>query len=180
MYGIVNKAIHGLVEQKFGKKAWQEIADELKLDNPYFLSSESYPDHITYDLVRITSEKTGCSTSDIMNEFGEYWILNTGMQSYGSLMKAGGADFKEFMTNLPNFHSRVMLIYPKLTPPEFHVTDICSNSLKLHYYSTRQGLVPFVNGLINGIAKMYKTSVNIKIDESNTINHQRAVFTISW
>lgn len=180
MYGIVNKAIQGLITESHGEKIWDEIASELKLESKYFLSNESYPDSLTYDLIAKASEKTGISAADIMHSFGEYWVLNTGMKSYGSLMKAGGKDFGEFITNLPNFHSRVMLIYPKLNPPEFKVSEIQSNSIKLHYFSTREGLAHFVYGLIKGIAKIYETEVDVKMEEQNNKNEYKAQFNINW
>ncbi|MFV8360439.1 heme NO-binding domain-containing protein [Flavobacterium sp. LS1P3] len=34
-----------------------------------------------------------------------------------------------------------MFIYPKLTPPEFKVTDVPENSLNIHYFSKREGFM---------------------------------------
>jgi hypothetical protein len=48
-----------------------------------------------------------------------------------------------------------MLLYPKLTPPEFKVTDIEESSLHLHYFSKREGLQEFFRGLLQGLGKMY-------------------------
>jgi hypothetical protein len=31
-------------------------------------------------------------------------------------VNSGGINLKEFLVNLPVFHNRIMLIYPKLTP----------------------------------------------------------------
>jgi len=41
-----------------------------------------------------------------------------------------------------------MLIYPKLTPPEFKISEVYENRLCLHYFSKRQGLQDFVRELI--------------------------------
>jgi hypothetical protein len=43
-----------------------------------------------------------------------------------------------------------MLIYPKLTPPEFKVSHIETNSIHI-IFSKREGLQEFVRGLLQGL-----------------------------
>ena len=95
-------------------------------------------------------------------------------------MHSGGPDLKEFLINLPNFHSRVMLMYPNITPPEFKITDIKDNSLQVHYYSQREGLKHFVFGLILGLGKMYKVETKIVILESREEGFDHDVFFVEW
>jgi hypothetical protein len=180
MYGIVNKAIEGLVITKFGSEKWAEIKLKSGVTEDAFLSNQSYPDKTTFDLAISASEVLKIDLKDILIEFGEYWVLNTGQENYGSLMKAGGNNLKEFLINLPNFHSRVMLIYPKLTPPEFKITNIESNAVQVHYYSTRNGLTYFMYGLLSGLGKMYKVDVEINILSEKENNGDHDVFKISW
>lgn len=180
MYGIVNKAIHGLVTENFGDEAWQKIKEKsgIKIDN--FLSNEPYDDSVTYSLAGAASEVLEMPLSDVLKAFGEYWILKTGMQNYGSLMEAGGDNLKEFLENLPNFHSRVMLMFPDLQPPEFRVSDVKEKDLKLHYYSHRQGLQDFVIGLVSGLGKMYNTEVDIKLIASRDDGADHETYHIKW
>jgi hypothetical protein len=49
-----------------------------------------------------------------------------------------------------------MLIYPKLTPPEFKVSDISVKRLHLHYFSKGRGQ-DFVRGIIQGLGIVYET-----------------------
>jgi hypothetical protein len=80
-------------------------------------------------------------------------------------MEAGGSNLKEFLLNLPEFHNRIILMYPRLTPPEFRVSHIEEQSVHLHYYSKRTGLKDFVRGLLLGLGKMYNTPVTIDLLE---------------
>lgn len=162
MYGIVNQAIQGLVVEEFGKEKWELIKQRSGLDYDYFVSNESYDDNITYELVGSASEILDISPEEVLRAFGEYWILRTGYERYGDLMKAGGSSFYEFISNLPNFHGRVMLIYPNLSPPEFLTEQISETEIYLHYYSSRSGLTEFVVGLINGLAKMFNEEIKVK------------------
>ena len=117
MHGIVNKAIQGLVTENYGLEAWNRIKTKSKVKEDSFISSEPYPDGITFSLAQSASEELGITVDQVLQAFGEYWILKTGMEHYGPLMKSGGSNFQEFLVNLPNFHSRVMLIFPNVTPP---------------------------------------------------------------
>jgi hypothetical protein len=180
MYGIVNKAIQGLVTDNYGLETWNKIKEKSKVEADYFLNNESYPDETTFNLANSASEYLNIDIKDVFIAFGEYWILKTGQESYGSLMKAGGNNLKEFIINLPNFHSRVMLIYPNLTPPEFKITDIEEFSVTVHYISSREGLQFFMYGLLQGLGKLFKTNINIEIIASKLDGAKHDVFKISW
>jgi hypothetical protein len=180
MYGIVNKAIQGLITENFGEEVWQNVKEESGVNHDIVFSNESYPDEETFKLAEAASKVLKKDINDIFIAFGEYWVLKTGPQSYGSLMQAGGSTFKEFMVNLPNFHNRVILIYPKLQMPEFLMTDVTDNSLVCHYYSSRQGLKYFVLGLLQGLGKMFNTELKIKIINSREEGHDHDVYEVVW
>jgi len=180
MYGLVNKGIQGLITDNYGVDIWEKVKEKSNVSTDLFLSNEPYPDEITYDLAHDAAEVLNISLNEVLINFGEYWVINTGQKSYGSLMQAGGSGLKEFLINLPNFHSRVMLIYPKLTPPEFNVTDINERSLTIHYYSNRQGLKYFVYGLISGLGKMYDQPVKIEIINSRDNGSDHEEFRVEW
>ena len=180
MYGIVNKAIQELVELQFGEETWQRIHARSRIKEEYFISNEPYDDDITYKLATAVADETGLSLNDVLIAFGEFWVLHTGKVKYGSLMKAGGDSLKEFLVNLPNFHSRVMMFYPKLTPPEFRISDIEERSLNVHYFSARTGLQEFVRGLLQGLGKLYETPVDIKLLDTRDNGSDHEIFNVTW
>ena len=179
MYGIVNKAIKELVSQ-FGLDKWEAVKEKSGVDSDIFLSNQPYDDAITYQMAQAASEVLGISLHDVLVAFGEYWILQTGRKEYGSLMEAGGDSLKEFLINLPNFHSRVMLMFPKLIPPEFRVSDISDQGMRIHYYSERDGLQPFMIGLLQGLGKMYETEVEVAHLEELSAQTDHDIFSIQW
>lgn len=180
MYGIVNKAIEDLITTNYGRDTWQSIKKRCDVDIDYFISTEPYDDDITYKLAAAAAEELNITVNQVLFSFGEWWILKTSKEKYGSLIESGGNHFREFMINLPSFHNRVMLIYPKLTPPEFKISDLEDNRLKLHYHSSRKGLTEFVHGLISGIGKLYETPVSIQLLESKSETKTHDIFEISW
>lgn len=180
MYGIVNKAIEELVKVNYGEEKWQAVKNRSGIDVAYFLSSEPYDDSITYKLAAAVSEEMNITVDQVLEAFGEWWILRTGKEKYGGLMAAGGNSLREFLINLPLFHNRIMLIYPKLTPPEFRISHVEENSLHIHYYSKRLGLQEFVRGLLQGLGKMYDTPVTIQLIESRDSGNDHEIFKVSF
>jgi hypothetical protein len=180
MYGIVNKAIEDLVKENFGEEKWDAVKERSGVDIDFFLSNEPYDDDITYKLAGAVSEEMQMPVSDVLQAFGEWWVLRTGKEKYGGLMEAGGSGLKEFLINLPVFHNRVMLIYPKLTPPEFKVSNAEENSIHVHYFSKRVGLQDFVRGLLSGLGKMYNTPTQIELLQSRDDGSDHEIFKVSW
>ncbi|MEL1240887.1 heme NO-binding domain-containing protein [Flavobacterium flavipallidum] len=180
MYGVVNKSIEDLIITNFGKEKWENIKSRSGIDVDFFISSEAYDDSITFKLAQAAAEEMQMSIEEVLVAFGEWWIVKTTSEKYPGLMSAGGVNLKEFLLNLPVFHNRVMLIYPKLTPPEFKLSHIEENSVHLHYYSARQGLQEFVRGLLQGIGKLYNTPVGIELLENRQQGNTHDVFKINW
>ena len=180
MYGIVNKAIQVLLTENYGLESWEEIKKRSGVSVEAILSNEPYPDRTTFDLAIATSEYLKIDLKDLLISFGEYWVIKTGQESYRSLMKAGGDNLKEFLINLPNFHSRLMLIYPNLTPPEFKISNIENAALYVHYFSIRNGLHYFMFGLLQGLGKLYKKPTEISIIESKSDGADHDVFCVKW
>ena len=180
MYGIVNKAIEDLVKENFGEDKWDAIKLRSGVDVDFFISSEPYDDDITYKLAGAVSEEMKISICDVLFVFGEWWVLRTATEKYGGLMQAGGDNLRQFLVNLPLFHNRVMLIYPKLTPPEFKVSHIEEKSIHIHYHSKREGLQDFVKGILSGLGKMYQTPVTLELLQTRNEGASHEVFKVSW
>jgi len=180
MYGMVNKAVEEMVVMHHGEAVWEQIKAKAGVDVEVFMSNEGYPDEVTYNLVAAASEVLHVSADRILHGFGEHWVLHTAQEGYGGLMKAAGKSLPEFLRNLPNFHSRVSMIFPKLQPPRFQCSDISDASLKLHYYSHRQGLAPFVVGLMHGLGKMFGTPLTVSLVESRANGADHDVFDVTW
>jgi len=180
MYGIVNKAIESLVIENFGEEKWEIIKETSGVEVDFFISNEPYDDDITYKLAGAIALEMKIPLNEVLIAFGEYWIMKTGKEKYGNLMSAGGSDLKTFLKNLPVFHNRIMLMYPKLTPPEFKVSDDKERSINVHYFSKREGLKDFVHGLLLGLGKLYQTPIKLELlcDRDNGDEHE--VFKVSW
>jgi hypothetical protein len=180
MYGIVNKAIEELVIANFGEDKWELIKQKSDIDIDYFISTEPYDDSITYKLAQTISSEMKMDVSEVLIKFGEWWILKTGKEKYGSLLSTGGKSLREFLLHLPDFHTRVMLIYPKLTPPEFQTIVVSENEVEIHYHSKRIGLQEFVRGLLQGLSKLYEIKTDITLIQDRTSGASHEIFLVKW
>ncbi len=180
MYGMVNKALEEMVCEAHGEAIWEEIKLKAGVDVDVFLSHEAYPDEMTYQLVGAASDVLNAPAADLLEAFGGHWVLKTAVQGYGYLMAAAGSNLKEFLLYLPNFHTRVSLMFPHLNPPRFLCTDVTDTSLNLHYYSDRQGLAPFVIGLVKGLAQYFKTQVAVRQTAFRGTDADHEIFEVNW
>lgn len=180
MYGIINKAIEDLVTEKYGTEEWEAVKEKSKVEVDFFISNETYDDAITFDLVRATAQVLGMSMDQVLFALGEWWVLRTLSEKYGDLMEAGGKDLKSFLLNLPMVYNRILLMYPKLTPPEFKISDVSEKSILVHYHSQRVGLRELVRGALSGLAKKFQAPVQIDFVQAHPEGNKHDVFKISW
>lgn len=180
MYGIVTKAIGDLIVSHHGAAQWEAVQERAGVEADFLIGNEPYPDEFAYRLVGAAAETLGCPVDEFLVRFGEFWVLKTGMESYGALLKSGGASLQDFLIKLPNFHTRVALLYPHLRPPEFSCTDVSDHSLRLHYFTERPGLTSFMVGLLQGLSKLYETPVMITLLASRAAGDSHDVFEVSW
>ena len=180
MYGMVTKAIGEMVIDRFGEDAWDEVKRKADVDVDVFISNDGYPDEMTYRLVGAASERLNMPVEDILIEFGRHWILNTAMEGYGPMIRAGGQTLPEFLEQLPNFHTRLSMILPHLSPPRFVCTDITEHSLNLHYHTHRPGFTPFVLGIMQGLSTLYATPLDVTLISSKVEGADHDIFHIAW
>lgn len=179
MYGIVNKAIEELVCTQQGSDTWARIKQRSGVATDFFISDAPYPDAVTYQLAQATAEELQQPLAEVLRQFGHFWVMHTGKQKYGALMEAGGANLRDFLLALPQFHNRILLMFPQLRPPEFVVHETAAGSLLVHYYSERQGLEPFVQGLLEGLALLFKTQATVEQQQCRTHTNEAAIFVVT-
>ncbi len=162
MYGLVNRAIEELVIERAGRPLWEAVKRKADVRLSGFVSMESYPDSLTYDLVSAASEVLGASPEEILHDFGRHWILFTARSAYGGLFQMAGDSLADFLSNLDAMHSRLATTMPELVPPSFTTIVESENVYRVRYESTREGLAPMVVGLLSGLGELFETPVEVE------------------
>lgn len=178
MYGLVNKGLEDWVCSTFGDPTWQEIRAKAGVSDPAFVAMRAYPDDVTVRLLHATGEILGRPIADIMERFGEHWTLYTAKEGYGDYLRLAGSNFADVLKNLDNLHARVALSFPSLSPPSFHSEDLGEGIHRVHYHSSREGLAPFVIGLLKGLATLYGTSADVRHVKAKANGHDHDEFLV--
>lgn len=161
MYGMVNQAVEDLAVRLGGPELWATIVERAGLGRLVFVAMDTYDDDVTYRLVAAASEVLDLSPEEVLEAFGEHWILYTGLQGYGPLLQAMGSTLPQFLGNLDSMHSRIALSMPALRPPSFACEEIDDGSILVRYWSERPGLAPMVTGLLKGLGGRFDLDVTV-------------------
>ncbi len=177
MYGLVNSALQSMIKDKFGEDQWQEVLNESGVPDDSFLTMRSYDDSVTYDLAGAASTVLGAPLDACLEMFGEYWVLETAVKAYGPLMDATGTDLVGFLHNLNALHDRITGTFLNYVPPEFRVESLEDGRHRIHYISTREGLTPFVVGLLKGLALHFDTDIDLhSVDPQQVTSGTHTIF----
>ena len=179
MYGMVNKAVKGFVLKNFDEATWTRIHTKANVDSD-FVAMESYDDDVTYNLVGSANSELGLEVYDILYGFGLIWVSDIATVSYRDLMDKSGVNFTDFVKNLDHLHERIKTTFPNYSPPSFRVVTLSPEKLQVDYYSHREGLLPFVEGLFQGLALHFdeKISISHLDDDSHPMPCKRIIVDI--
>ena len=162
MYGLLNRAIEELVTERAGRPIWEAVKRKAGVTVPCFVSLESYPDALTYDLVAAASEVLGEPTDAILRAFGRHWVLSTARGEFGPLFELAGSSFEAFLGHLDALHSHLVTSMPELVPPSFTLFWEREGVARLRYESSREGLAPMLVGLVEGLAELFEIDVRVE------------------
>ncbi|HIE66191.1 MAG: heme NO-binding domain-containing protein [Nitrospira sp.] len=161
MYGMVNKAIREMVIQKHGEDTWRKTYE--KVGSPAdFDSFARYKDSITYELVGAIADVLEEPADKVLHKLGIFWVMDVALVHYRDLMESSGTDFVDFLRGLDHMHSRIKVTFPAFSPPSFRCIVLREGVCELDYYSDRKGLLPFVKGLLEGLAIHFKQEIQVR------------------
>ena len=164
MYGLLNQAVQAYVVSRHGDTMWTCVAEEVCPEDVPFLALELYPDGVTFSLVAALAAATGESADAMLADISKFFAGYFATRGYDDLMRATGGSFAQFVRNIDLLHTQVSTMFPDLKVPSFRVTDESGMSLRLHYYSSREGLAPMVVGLLQGVAARFGQELQISHD----------------
>ncbi len=179
MYGLANKILQDMIVAQYGGDQWERISEKSDVDEAFFVQMNNYPDALTYQIVGAASEVLDAAPEEILHQFGEYWI-EIAEQRYEEMVDFAGKDLVTILDSVNGIHVRAALIFEDMKPPSFECTDVTEDSFRLHYDSAREGLAPFVNGLLVGLSKRLNTPVDIAHDRNRADGAPHDEFLVKY
>ena len=178
MYGLVNKAIQDFVTREHGVDAWDRIRTAAEVNVVEFVSMCPYPDGLTYRLVGAAAKELGTSGDAVLEALGEHWIRFSAEEGYGELLHMWGTDLETFLGHMNDLHARISMVFPDLRPPRIRCGRSDEGRLLVHYESEREGLAPFVRGLLRGLGKRFEQPVQVERDAGRSADAGHDVFCL--
>jgi guanylate cyclase soluble subunit beta len=146
-----------------GSDAWERIENRVDIGPEHLVSAQVYDDELTVALLAMAAEQLGSSVSDCLKAFGRYWIRFAERGSYGAMMDFTGRDIATFIGNLDRMHQAVQAAMPEARVPSFRLVEQSPECLKVQYRSEREGLEPFVIGLLEGLLDRFETAGSVEM-----------------
>lgn len=180
MYGIVNQSMAELIYQSFGKEKWDTIRQASGVEFDFFRKDQTFDDFISFELIETASSVLKIPKRELLKTFGFHWIQVSARKKYGDLFLSYGNTFRDFVLNLPNLNSGMLLVYPRLNPPEFLIETNSDTQLLLHCYHKRGGSTDFIIGVLQGIGVLFDTTIELKFlsSEKQTVWHDQVLIDI--
>jgi hypothetical protein len=162
MYGLINNAVKDCIAANYGPNVWGSILQQAGYSDMMFSNMESYPDEVTYNLVGAASTVLEVDAADLLKVFGRFWVMSTARNHYKKTLDFAGSDLVTFLQNLDRMHDQVAATFKNLRQPSFTTEILEDGSLHVHYESFRDGLAPFVVGLLEGLAMYFVVTISIE------------------
>ena len=178
MYGMVNKFLRDIILDHYGQETWDAVQEKVGKDINFFLGMEQYPDDITYEIVTAVSEVTNVPTVILLEKIGMGWASYTAAGEYGTYYTMAN-DIFDFLKKLNSIHSALGTSMPNLRPPTFKLSEESEGTVRLHYFSERPGLAPFVIGILKGLAEFYEQQITIEVAAEKRSEATQDEFLIS-
>lgn len=118
---------------------------------------------------------------EFLHQLGlEYLKLCVG--EYGKALRVLGSNLMEFFSNLDGLHEHIKNSprFSSQFPPSFRCEMTGPQTLRLHYYTFRRSLLPFVAGTVEGVANvLFNSAVRLKVSSNQDKSSPHHIFFIT-
>lgn len=152
---MIHAAMRQMVVERLGEDQWLKLEREMQLGPPDFISLTVYDDAVTLRILDVSARALGLSIEEALRAFGRFWVRFADSGPFSSMMDFTGKSMADFVRNLDLMHRAVSATLPGARMPNFSVADERAEGLRIHYSSPREGLEPFVGGLLEGLMERF-------------------------
>lgn len=162
MKGEVFNLLERFIVEGWGAEKFEEIYEKihcnLKTKEP-FVGPGTYPDSDFMIMAEKSADILGVPLTVAVYEFGKFAFPHLASKLPSNLISHESA--KEFLKTIDSVvHVEVRKLYRDSSPPSFGHIELPDGRLILNYRSKRN-LYDFVEGLIQGVAAHFKTTIEV-------------------
>jgi hypothetical protein len=161
MKGIVFNLLEQFASLKLGEARYEQVRSACPLmTRTPFEPTETYPFEDLLAILKGVVEALDVTRDEVLREFGLF-----SFPKFAGLFPAYVVRYphpKEFLLAVDSIiHAEVGKRFKGASPPRFTYKDPSSNRLVMEYHSQR-GLCSFMEGLIQGVAEVFKSPIRCK------------------
>lgn len=164
MYGMIHLALRGMITERFGPSAWDDVERGAGSGPAHMVSASVYPDEITGALITAAAERANLDAATFLQEFGIYWIAFVDRGCYAPILKFTGGNLAEFIGNLDRMHHSLLSSMPEARMPSFRLVEQSQHELLVDYVSTRSGMEQLAVGLFHGLIRRFGLTGEVTIE----------------
>jgi hypothetical protein len=155
---VVFAELKEFVETVHDTEQWQTILDAADTSTNSYLAISTYPDEDLLALVQAAENTTGQPQDEILHAFGAFAAPDL-LQKYNTFLDDGWTALDVLEHTEDAMHKAVRLKEEDAEPPELDCRRVDTEEVVIDYSSGLQ-LYQFGEGLIEGIADEYGTTVS--------------------
>jgi hypothetical protein len=161
VYGMIHKAARDMAIARLGEDEWRVVADECALTSHHMITTAYFDDAVILGLVAALARRMEMTDDQALEAFGVHWIRYAAASDYSRVISMAGDDIETFIDNLDRMHASIKSTMPLARMPSFRLLAADAEGLDVLYQSERDGLAPFVLGILNAVAARYGERMRI-------------------
>lgn len=161
MYGMIHQAARELAVSHIGEAEWDQFCKVHGIVGAQFIGFEYYDDAITLRLIDLVAARLGLGHEEALIEFGHTWIRFASQSAFGRVLSLAGKDLETFLDNLDRMHASIKSNMPRAEMPSFQLLEVRPDMIRVLYRSSRNGLAPFVAGILSEVALRFGEQVSV-------------------
>ncbi|MCD6489374.1 MAG: heme NO-binding domain-containing protein [Thermodesulfobacterium sp.] len=137
MKGVIVNALAEMMEEKFGKKKWDDILQKSGFTKgTVFLPTQDINDDV-FKIINTLCKELNISLQQAFDAFGEYWACSFAPKLYAPFY-SWSKSAKDFLLKMDKVHSLTTKSIPNARPPRFKYEWKDDKTLIMTYESPRK------------------------------------------
>ena len=132
------------------------------MTDQHLITAEYFDDALTYAVIGAVGERLALDRDAALEAFGRHWIAYAGASAFARVMAMAGGDIETFIENLDRMHASIKSTMPMARMPHFALLSTGPDAVVVLYDSEREGLGPFVRGILQAVAERFGESMTIE------------------
>lgn len=174
MHGLVNRAFQCFLQETYGLRVWEDVAQDARIPLAGFEALYHYDDALTRDMIAAAERRLGRPAETILEDMGTFLVSHAHTEALRRLLRFGGTSFVDFLHSLDDLPRRARLAVADLDFPDLEVRDGADGVFRIRCKPAGEGFGHVLLGVLRTLADDYGTLVLLEhvgvVDDAEEIN----------